>query len=184
MKWHQAKCTHQESRICDIHSHVLILCTEHETLKRVSDYAQIIKPSPFAWLVGETGYKRWQTSKIKTTLVQFMLETPWRCTILFLCSQLLWHLDSSARSNDRNAMDVPEPSGPQEQSLFISKESDRLHNHSTLSTVICSINNPHWELVKWRIHCKKQDFGQYKLANRWLLYYRVDSSEEGLVPVV
>ena len=46
----------------------------------ISDYAQIIKPSPFAWLVGETGYKRWQTSKIKTTLVQFMLETPWRCT--------------------------------------------------------------------------------------------------------
>lgn len=76
MKWHQAKCTHQESCICDIRSHVLILCTEHETLKRVSDYAQIIKPSPFAWLVGETGYKRWQTSKIKTTLVQFMLETP------------------------------------------------------------------------------------------------------------
>ena len=76
MKWHQAKCTHQESCICDIRSHVLILCTEHETLKRVSDYAQIIKPSPFAWLVGETGYKRWQTSKIKTTLVQFMSETP------------------------------------------------------------------------------------------------------------
>ena len=75
MKWHQAKCTHQESCICDIRSHVLILCTEHETLKRVSDYAQIIKPSAFAWLVGETGYKRWQTSKIKTTLVQFMLET-------------------------------------------------------------------------------------------------------------
>ena len=65
MKWHQAKCTHQESRICDIRSHVLILCTEHETLKRVSDYAQIIKPSPFAWLVGRLVIKggRHQRSK-------------------------------------------------------------------------------------------------------------------------
>ena len=57
MKWHQAKCTHQESCICDIRSHVLILCTEHETLKRVTDYAQIIKPSPVAWLVGEIGMR-------------------------------------------------------------------------------------------------------------------------------
>ena len=76
---------------------------------------------------------------IKTTVLQFMLEALWKCTILcFLlanCYGINWCnvFIGQYNQNDRNSFECCALSGPQKH---ITKESDWFHNHSTQLTMM------------------------------------------------
>ena len=84
--------------------------------------------------------ERNQTSKIKTTVLQFVLEAPSWCTILcFLFSKLWWDNNNyfclSIRSK---CWECYWMLCTFKSTKHTTKEADGLHNHSTLSTVIMS----------------------------------------------
>ena len=72
---------------------------------------------------------------IRTTVLQFMLEVPWKCTILcFLLANCYGINECNVfigqyNQNDRNSFEL---SGPQKH---ITKESDGFHDHSTQLTM-------------------------------------------------
>ena len=90
-------------------------------------------------MLEETGYEKRQTSMIKTTVLQFMFNSPWKCTILCFLLANCYGINycnvfiGQYNQNDRNSFERCALSGPQKH---ITKESDGFHNHSTQLTMI------------------------------------------------
>ena len=85
---------------CELYP-VILTCERYTFISRLSSPSSLETSALWKkkWkritkLLEEAGYERQQTSNIKTTLLKFMLEAPWRCTILcFLlanCDGIKW----------------------------------------------------------------------------------------------